>query len=218
MAHDAKQLVEFLKQVFGAKGDYTYMSTIPTRRINAPATPAQVLWKRYPTCPMGIVDVWWKINGATPGKSPRIGESGTPPKKVTIMNTERRDFILMTGAAALGAVAPGRASSQGEKKMYGLIGKMTAVEGQRDALIAILLEGVSGMPGCLSYIVAKDPADANAIWITEVWDSKTSHEASLSIPSVRQAIARGKPLIAGFGERVVTEPVGGHGLAQAKAR
>ena len=51
--------------------------------------------------------------------------------------------------------------------MYGLIGKMTAVEGRRDELIAVLLDGVAGMPGCLSYIVATDPADPNLIWITE---------------------------------------------------
>jgi quinol monooxygenase YgiN len=97
--------------------------------------------------------------------------------------------------------------------MHGLIGKMIAVPGQRDALIAILLEGVSGMPGCHSYIVATDPADADAIWITEVWDSKASHDASLSLPSVKQAIAKGRPLIAGFGDMTVTVPVGGYGLA-----
>ena len=100
--------------------------------------------------------------------------------------------------------------------MYGLIGKMTTVSGQRDALIAILLEGTDKMPGCLSYVVAKDPADENAIWITEVWDSKPNHEASLKLPSVQRAINRGKPLIAGFGSRVVTEPVGGYGLPTAK--
>ncbi len=96
--------------------------------------------------------------------------------------------------------------------MYGLIGKMLTTPGERDALIAILLEGVSGMPGCLSYLVAKDPTDPNAIWITEVWDNQASHQASLSMPSVQQAIAKGRPLIAGFGERFETEPVGGHGL------
>ena len=69
------------------------------------------------------------------------------------------------------------------------------------------------MPGCLSYIVAKDTSDANAIWITEAWDSKASHEASLSLPSVKEAIAKGRPLIAGFSDRVVTTPVGGTGLA-----
>ncbi|MDQ5854394.1 MAG: antibiotic biosynthesis monooxygenase [Chloroflexota bacterium] len=96
--------------------------------------------------------------------------------------------------------------------MYGLIGKMTAVPGQRDALIAILLAGVSGMPGCLSYVVAKDPTDEHAIWITEVWETEASHAASLSLPAVQQAIARGRPLIAGMGPHIVTEPVGGHGL------
>jgi quinol monooxygenase YgiN len=97
--------------------------------------------------------------------------------------------------------------------MYGLIGKMTAAPGKRDELISILLEGVATMPGCLSYIVAKDTSDADAIWITEAWESKASHEASLSLPSVKEAIAKGRPLIAGFSDRVVTTPVGGTGLA-----
>ena len=96
--------------------------------------------------------------------------------------------------------------------MYGLIGKMRALPGQRDALIAILVEGVSGMPGCLSYVVAQDPADPDAIWVTEVWDSEASHKASLTLPAVKDAIARGRPLIAGFDQHTETVPVGGHGL------
>lgn len=39
-----------------------------------------------------------------------------------------------------------------------------------------------------------------------------------ALPSVRQAIAKGRPLIAGFGDSTVTVPVGGHGLAAAEAR
>ena len=96
--------------------------------------------------------------------------------------------------------------------MYGLIGRMKAVPGQRDALIGILLEGTGSMPGCLSYVVAQDPVDADAIWITEVWDSQENHKASLALPAVRQAIARGKPLIASFVDHFETRPVGGHGL------
>ena len=96
--------------------------------------------------------------------------------------------------------------------MYGLIGKMKAVPGKRDALIAVLLDGVSGMPGCLSYVVAQDPADPDGIWITEVWDNDASHKASLQLPSVKDAIARGKPMIAGFDSYTETVPVGGHGL------
>ncbi len=101
--------------------------------------------------------------------------------------------------------------------MYGLIGKMTAVPGQRSALIGILLESTARMPGCLSYIVAEDVADADAIWITEVWDRQESHASSLSLPEVRAAIARAKPLIAGFGDGVTTAPVGGHGLVKSDA-
>ena len=98
--------------------------------------------------------------------------------------------------------------------MYGLIGKMTAVSGRRDELVAILLEGTTGMPGCLSYVVARDLSDEDAIWITEVWDSRESHTASLSLPCVREAIAKGRPLIAGFSDRVETAPAGGHGVRE----
>jgi quinol monooxygenase YgiN len=98
--------------------------------------------------------------------------------------------------------------------MYGLIGKLTTNPGKRDELIAIMLGGIgNSMPGCLSYIIAEDPEDADGMWITEVWDSEASHQASLAIPAVQQAIAKGRALIAGFSNRVVTSPVGGYGLA-----
>jgi quinol monooxygenase YgiN len=96
--------------------------------------------------------------------------------------------------------------------MYGLIGKITAVAGQRDALASILIGASASMPGCLSYVVSTEAADADALWVTEVWDSQASHQASLQLPSVQSAIARGRPLIAGFSNRVETTPIGGHGL------
>jgi quinol monooxygenase YgiN len=101
--------------------------------------------------------------------------------------------------------------------MYGLIGKMTAVTGQRDALAAILLAGTDAMPGCLSYVIATDPADPDALWITEVWDSPASHQASLALPAVKAAIAKGRPLIARFSNRVETVPIGGYRLPKAEA-
>ncbi len=96
--------------------------------------------------------------------------------------------------------------------MYGLIGKMTAVAGQRDALASMLLEATEAMPGCLSYIIATDPADADALWITEVWDNADSHKGSLSLPAVQATIKKARPLIAGFSNRVETVPIGGYGL------
>jgi quinol monooxygenase YgiN len=102
--------------------------------------------------------------------------------------------------------------------MYGLIGKMTAVPGQRDALAAILLDGTQAMPGCLSYVIAQDPSDHDSLWITEVWDSQTSHMASLSLPAVQAAIGKGRPMIAGFSNRVETVPIGGYGIEKTAPR
>ena len=96
--------------------------------------------------------------------------------------------------------------------MYGLIGRIRCVPGRRDELVSILLQGTTAMPGCRSYIVATDPADADSLWVTEAWDSPESHKASLQLPQVQAAIARGRALIAGFGERFETNPVGGVGL------
>ena len=99
--------------------------------------------------------------------------------------------------------------------MYGLIGKMRAQPGKRDELVGLLREATGALPGCLSYIVARDPADTTAIWITEVWTDADSHKASLTLPDVQAAIARARPLIAGFEVQIETEPVGGFGLPEA---
>jgi quinol monooxygenase YgiN len=96
--------------------------------------------------------------------------------------------------------------------MYGLIGSIQTVAGRRDELARILLEGTRDMPGCLSYVVASDPSDADLLWITEVWRSESDHRASLELPGVREAIQRGRPLIRGFGARTETRPIGGHGI------
>ena len=123
--------------------------------------------------------------------------------------TRRTAATALAALAALPLVTQAQATP-GKKEttpMYGLIGKMRAQPGQRDALIAILLEGTAGMPGCLGYAIAKDKKDSDAIWITETWDSQASHKASLSLPSVQAAIAKGRPLIAGF-ESNETEQIG----------
>src|SRR6185295_4207396 len=119
--------------------------------------------------------------------------------------------------APLGLPWTGVTAMENASTMYGLIGKMTAVAGQRDALVSILLDSTPPMPGCLSYVVATDPADADALWITEVWDSAASHDASLSLPAVQATIAKARPLIAGFSDRVETVPIGGYGLSKPAA-
>ena len=122
----------------------------------------------------------------------------------------RRGLAAIAAAFALFA-APAFAADEA-KPLHGLMGKMIAKPGQRDALVTILLEGSGAMPGCLSYIVAKDSKDENAIWVSEVWDSKESHAGSLKLPAVQAAIAKGRPLIAGFDSYTETVPIGGIGL------
>jgi quinol monooxygenase YgiN len=130
------------------------------------------------------------------------------------METKRRELVSAAVAIILGRTMS--AAPEEAHQMYGLIGSMTAVSGRRDDLIAILTEAVSKMPGCLSYVVAKDSRDENTIWVTEVWDSKESHDASLSLPSVTKAISAARPMISTFGNQVITTPVGGYGLARPK--
>src|SRR4051794_1626171 len=81
-----------------------------------------------------------------------------------------------------------------EGTMYGLISKIVAAPNRRGDLITILKESSREMPGCLSYVIAEDAADENGVWVTEIWDSEASHQTSLSLPAVKDAIGRAKPL------------------------
>ena len=90
---------------------------------------------------------------------------------------------------------------------YGLLGQMIAAPGKRAELAAILAEGTGEMPGNIAYLVGEDSANADAIWIVELWESKEAHAASLKLPAVQEAIRKGRPLIAGFGTRAEFKPV-----------
>jgi quinol monooxygenase YgiN len=98
--------------------------------------------------------------------------------------------------------------------MYGLQGKLIAKPGQRDTLIALLLEGSGGgtMPGCRLYVVSEVVDEPDAIAVFEVWDDKAAHDASLQLESVRATIAGARPLIAGIGGSTDLRPIGGQGL------
>jgi len=96
--------------------------------------------------------------------------------------------------------------SHEEGEMWGLIAKVTLLPGKRDEMIEILKDSAGGMPGCLSYVVAKDATDENTIWVSEVWDSMASHDASLCLPAVKKAIPRGKAIVSKFERIAVTSP------------
>lgn len=123
----------------------------------------------------------------------------------------RRDIIAggLMGLAMLalvGAGVPVFAADSAPTPAYALIGQMKARPGQRDALIAILREGLDELPGNLAFIVGPDSKDPEGIWITELWTSKQAHDDALKLPAVAAAIAKGRPLIAGMGVRVEHYP------------
>lgn len=122
-----------------------------------------------------------------------------------------RREVLGAGAALLLLQGCGRHMEEleGGADLYGLIGQIKAQPGKRADLIAVLKEGTGQMPGNLAYMINEDRDDADAIWIVEIWKDQASHAASLALPGVKAAIAKGRPLIAGFGIRANIRPVAG---------
>ncbi|QUT07036.1 antibiotic biosynthesis monooxygenase [Sphingobium phenoxybenzoativorans] len=125
------------------------------------------------------------------------------------MTHDRREMLTFAAFGLAATVLPLPAGAAEETPKFGLIGQMLAKPGKRDELIGYLKEATGAMPGCLSYVVALDTANADAIWITEVWDSRESHAASLKLPAVRAAIEKARPIIAGFPQHFETVPVAG---------
>jgi quinol monooxygenase YgiN len=101
--------------------------------------------------------------------------------------------------------------------MFGLIVRLAILPGKRDEMAGILKSSAAEMPGCFSYVVAEDCADENVIWVTEVCDGIASHDASLSLPSVKSATARARELVSSFEKIAVTSPVWGVGLPTSGA-
>ena len=88
--------------------------------------------------------------------------------------------------------------------LYARQGRIIATTGNAGRLAEILAAGTGAMPGCRLYLVMTDPADADAVLVTEVWDSEAAHAASLALPEVRAAIAEARPIIAGMDGRALS--------------
>jgi quinol monooxygenase YgiN len=87
--------------------------------------------------------------------------------------------------------------------------------GHRDDVVSILLDGIDRFrtAGCHAYIVSLSNADSDTIHVTEVWQSKAHHEASLQLPDVKASIAKAMPMLAGEFTSEELNVVGGLGLS-----
>jgi len=97
---------------------------------------------------------------------------------------------------------------------FGLYSKIMAQPGQRDALVAGLLEAAALMQhirGCELYIVNVSTSEPDVVWVTEVWRNASDHQASLAQEEIKELIKRTMPLING-GERIGIVHIAGKGL------
>ncbi|MGE3961182.1 MAG: putative quinol monooxygenase [Dehalococcoidia bacterium] len=81
---------------------------------------------------------------------------------------------------------------------YGYFGTMRVQPGRREEVLAILLRASESLRevGCHAYVVgvADDP---DVVCVSELWESKEAHDASLELPATRAAIAEAMPMLTG---------------------
>jgi quinol monooxygenase YgiN len=80
---------------------------------------------------------------------------------------------------------------------YAYFGSMKARPGHRDEVLAILTGVADGLrdAGCRLYAVGVPDDDPDTILVSELWESREHHDASLQRPEARAAIGRARPML-----------------------
>lgn len=98
---------------------------------------------------------------------------------------------------------------------YGYINKFTAQPGTRDELMGILLQAAQVLEtnsDCFQYLVSTT-TEPEVIYVSEIWNSKQAHDASLEPAEVKAVIAKAMPLIASVSTIAEQQIEGGKGLS-----
>jgi len=97
---------------------------------------------------------------------------------------------------------------------FGMQAVFFAEKGKGDELADFMLDAsktVSKMDGCILYLVQQSLTDNSKVLVTELWESKEYHAASLANQTVRSIIMKAKPIIIGM-DHNPAKYIGGHGL------
>lgn len=97
---------------------------------------------------------------------------------------------------------------------YALLNRLTAVPGQRDRVIEVLLESgklFDDNPACLLYLVSESVDDPDVIWVTDLWTNEQEHARALATPELKPFITEAMSLLAGRPEQIEIRPIGGKG-------
>ncbi|GAB1817136.1 putative quinol monooxygenase [Herbidospora sp. RD11066] len=85
---------------------------------------------------------------------------------------------------------------------YGFTATMTALPGQGDALVDLLLTGLEeGSPAasehCVVYLVSRSAADPDVIQVTEGWTTEEDHHRLFAGETAQAMVAKIAPLLSG---------------------
>ncbi|MFE2351065.1 MULTISPECIES: putative quinol monooxygenase [Kitasatospora] len=92
---------------------------------------------------------------------------------------------------------------------FSVYGRLTALPGRRDDLIAVLLEGLRAggdAGGLLAYSINTAFDDPDTVWLTQLWTDQEAHDATTRSEPVAAATRRIAPLLA-------RQPEGSYGRA-----
>ena len=95
---------------------------------------------------------------------------------------------------------------------YGLFANFVAADGARDDVVQHLLHAAALFgddPACIDYLVGT--GGDNDVYVFEVWENETAHDASLQREDIRAIINVAGPLIAGMGSQTRLDIRGGKG-------
>ena len=78
-------------------------------------------------------------------------------------------------------------------------GTLGTLPGRRDELVAQLTSrsGLLRDLGCLLYDVGVNEDEPDTVFVVELWESRSAHEASLGLPEVRASIEAAGPFLSG---------------------
>jgi quinol monooxygenase YgiN len=96
-----------------------------------------------------------------------------------------------------------------------VIAKLQANEGQRDALVAALqaaLTTAAGEPGTIFYILHEEVADAQTLWLYEMYADQAAGETHMASDAYKALGPAIRPFLAGRPELTFVKPIGGKGL------
>jgi len=88
---------------------------------------------------------------------------------------------------------------------YLLYSEIETVPGKAPELIALLEGASTDMPGNNFYRINSFKSSPNVVWISEGWDSKTDHIASLNTPKVQEAMVKGRLFIKSITRKIESD-------------